>query len=67
MMSPCKGCEDQSAECHGSCGKYAEYRAELDARAEERMIRSQIREARRDGVENAMQRVFLLKKKRGRL
>lgn len=29
--SPCMGCESRSAECHGKCEHYAEYRRHIDA------------------------------------
>lgn len=36
MSVPCKGCEERSAECHATCKKYAEYRAEREATYEAR-------------------------------
>ena len=34
--SPCKDCPDRQVGCHGTCGKYKDYRAALDAHNEAR-------------------------------
>lgn len=36
VQSPCKDCPDRETGCHGKCEKYAAFRAECDAQAEER-------------------------------
>lgn len=36
LDSPCRGCTDRCVRCHSSCGRYAEYRQELDRRKQER-------------------------------
>ena len=36
LNAPCKGCQDRKAGCHGKCGKYREWRAEIDRIAEKR-------------------------------
>ena len=30
MDCPCKGCEERTQGCHGWCGRYKAYRADLD-------------------------------------
>ena len=42
IMSPCKGCEDRSAECHATCKRYAEYRAQCDENIKKRLQSSSI-------------------------
>lgn len=34
--APCKGCESRCAGCHAACADYAEYKARLVRRAQER-------------------------------
>ena len=29
-IAPCKGCKERSAECHGSCERYAEWQQDHD-------------------------------------
>lgn len=35
LDSPCRGCTDRCMRCHSSCGRYAEYRKELERRRQE--------------------------------
>ena len=51
MMSPCKGCEERSAECHGTCERYAEYRAVHEAEYERRKFASEWIYMHRERVE----------------
>jgi len=36
VNAPCKDCKDRKMFCHGSCGRYKEFRKELDRIAEEK-------------------------------
>lgn len=31
MINPCRNCTDRNAECHATCPRYREWRAERDA------------------------------------
>ena len=42
-VSPCKGCEDRSPKCHGTCEKYLEFTEKLNQEKEERRIRNVIK------------------------
>ena len=63
MMSPCRGCPDRSAECHGGCALYREYREKCDRRMEERRMASACTEARRAAFERT-QTPWIMKRKR---
>ena len=39
--APCKGCPDRKAGCHGKCGRYKEWRDEIDRIAEKRRLEHQ--------------------------
>lgn len=36
--SPCRGCRDREVGCHAKCGRYAEFRAEVDAYNDEQRM-----------------------------
>ena len=54
--APCKGCEDRTVGCHGSCEKYAEYRKPFDTAITEREKRREAGVFRNDGVTKAIRR-----------
>lgn len=31
MTPPCKGCKDRAVGCHGSCARYRQFKADLEA------------------------------------
>lgn len=47
------GCEEHSPKCHGSCGRYAEFRRECDEIRRKRKLRREVNNA----IEDAMKRM----------
>ena len=48
--SPCHYCQKHTPTCHGSCGDYAQFRANLDAKQQERKLRRDVDWAVSDAV-----------------
>lgn len=46
-QSPCYGCERRSAECHGSCSDYGQWRVEHERENEQRRIQRERRQKTR--------------------
>lgn len=52
-QSPCMGCPDRTATCHGSCERYAAFRAQCEELYRQRRLRREVSEA----IDDAMKRM----------
>ena len=66
-MSPCKGCQDRSAECHGKCERYEAYRAEIETRYQEKKMASELYFMRRERVEEMSRTARRRRQRKGKL
>lgn len=62
LTAPCMECPTRTAECHGGCARYAEYKAQVEALSEQRkrgmycdnakmtVIKSEMRKGTREAI-----------------
>ena len=53
VQGPCKDCTERHQHCHGSCEKYAKFRAKCEALSEERQRKREVDEC----IGDAMKRI----------
>lgn len=57
MNSPCHGCEERSPGCHDRCGRFKQFREELDALNHRRKLDAEYHHMKKDMVSQTMERI----------
>lgn len=63
MNSPCKGCEYRHIHCHAECDEYKEFVMEREKVRRERLVQSQVNNARMYVIEKRTQDNYRRRKK----